>query len=181
MPESRDTYLERNAIELERLRAVGAGVLAGDISPRLAGGWTASAVFAHLAFWDRFVIARWDRYDREGVIGDLPDAHPDLVNAAGLPLWLALSGGAAVVQAIDAAIHVCERIAALSPAAVEAAVSSGRLPMLDRTVHWSPHLDELTGAPVSPRENGSGRSEPLDKDNGQAELTRPDLSPAERS
>ncbi len=137
-------YLDRNTTELERLRAVGARVLAGDLSPRLAGGWTASAVFAHLAFWDRFVIARWDRYEREGVIGDLPDEHMDLVNSAGLPLWLALSGGAAVVQAIDAAIHVCERIAALGPAAVEAALGTGRLAMLDRTCHWSPHLDELT-------------------------------------
>jgi len=169
MPESRDTYLERNAAELERLRAVGAGVLAGEISPRLAGGWTASAVFAHLAFWDRFVIARWDRYDREGVIADLPDEQMDLVNAAGLPLWLALSGGAAVVQAIDAAIHVCERIASLSPAAVAAAVDTGRLAMLDRTCHWSPHLDELAGLPGSRPANGSSGSEPLPDENGQAE------------
>lgn len=155
-------------------------MLAGDISPRLAGGWTASAVFAHLAFWDRFVIARWDRYDREGVIGDLPDTHADLVNAAGLPLWLALSGGAAVVQAIDAAIHVCERIAALSPGAIEAAISSDRLPMLDRTVHWSPHLDELTGAPAFSTENGTDRPKPPAEDTGRAELVRRDLSPAER-
>ena len=169
MPESHDTHVERNATELERLRAVGAGVLAGEITPRLPGGWTASAVFAHLAFWDRLVIARWDRYDREGVIDDLPDAAIDLVNDAALPLWLALSGGAAVVQAIDAAIHVCERIASLSPAAVAAAVDTGRLAMLDRTVHWSPHLDALAGAPDPLPVDGIGRVEPLAEDTGQAE------------
>ena len=169
MPESHDTHVERNATELERLRAVGAGVLAGEITPRLPGGWTASAVFAHLAFWDRFVIVRWDRYDREGVIGDLPDDHMDLVNEAALPLWRALSAGAAVVQAIDAAIHVCERIASLSPAAVAAAVDTGRLAMLDRTVHWSPHLDALAGAPDPLPVDGIGRVEPLAEDTGQAE------------
>ena len=116
-------------------------------SSALAAGWTACAVFAHLAFWDRLVIARWDRYDREGVIGDLPDAHTDLVNAAGLPLWRALTAGEAVVEALDAAGHVCERIASLSPAAVAVALDTGRLAMLDRTLHWSPHLDALAGAP----------------------------------
>jgi len=136
-------HLARNAAELERLRTVGSQVLAGDLQPKLSAGWTASAVFAHLAFWDRFVIARWDRYDREGVIDDLPDLVMDLVNEAGLPLWLALGAGAAVVQAIDAATLVCERIARLSPRAVEVARSTDRLWMLDRTHHWSPHLDEL--------------------------------------
>jgi hypothetical protein len=169
MPESHDTHVERNATELERLRAVGAGVLAGEITPRLPGGWTASAVFAHLAFWDRLVIARWDRYDREGVIDDLPDAAIDLVNDAALPLWLALSGGAAVVQAIDAAIHVCERIASLSPAAVAAALQTDRLWMVDRTYHWSPHLDALTGVPDAPSRVGNGRLEPLAEDAGRAQ------------
>jgi hypothetical protein len=140
-----DGYLARNAAELERLRSIGSQTLAGDLNPQLAAGWTASSIFAHLAFWDRFVIARWDRYDREGVLEDLPDATTDLINGAGLPLWLALSPGAAVVQAIDAASEVCERIAALSPGAVEAAQSTDRLWMLDRTFHWSPHLDELGG------------------------------------
>jgi hypothetical protein len=145
MPDSDGAHLTRNAAELERLRTLGSRLLAGDLPPQLTGGWTASAVFAHLAFWDRFVIARWDRYDREGVIEDLSDFHMDLVNQAGLPLWLALSAGVAVAQAIDAANHVCERIASLSPRAVEVARSTDRPAMLDRTYHWSPHLDELAG------------------------------------
>jgi hypothetical protein len=138
-------HLERNAAELERLRGLGARLLAGELRPRLAGEWTAAAVFAHLAFWDRFVVARWDRYDREGVIEDLPDASTDLVNQAALPLWLPLSPSTAVAQAVDAAAGVCARIVALSPRAVEATRSPDRLWMLDRTYHWTPHLDELEG------------------------------------
>jgi hypothetical protein len=136
-------YLTRNAAELDRLRTLGSGLLAGDLPQRLADGWTASAVFAHLAFWDRLVAARWESYDRNGAIETLPDTHTDLVNAAGLPLWLALSPEAAVAEAIAAADQVVERIASLSSAAVEAALTTGRRAMLDRTFHWTPHLDEL--------------------------------------
>jgi hypothetical protein len=138
-------HLERNAAELERLRGLGARLLAGELRPRLAGEWTPAAVFAHLAFWDRFVVARWDRHDREGVIEELPDATTDLVNDAGLPLWRVLEPAAAVALAMDAASQVCGRIAALPPAAVELALRTDRLWMLDRSFHWTPHLDELSG------------------------------------
>ena len=143
MVDSERGYLTRNAAELDRLRTLGSGLLAGDLPQRLADGWTASAVFAHLAFWDRLVAARWESYDRNGAIETLPDTHTDLVNAAGLPLWLALSPEAAVAEAIEAAVEVVGRIATLSPEAAGAALSSGRRAMLDRTFHWTPHLDEL--------------------------------------
>ncbi|HXZ99839.1 MAG TPA: hypothetical protein VEK76_05765 [Candidatus Binatia bacterium] len=112
----------------------------------MSDGWTASAVFAHLAFWDRFVLARWDQYDSSGIIEDLPEGHLDLVNSAALPLWLALEAGVAISQAIEAATAVADRIAALSPDAVDYARRTGRPAMLDRTLHWSPHLDELSAA-----------------------------------
>ncbi|MGA3183890.1 MAG: hypothetical protein ABSE52_04755 [Candidatus Dormibacteria bacterium] len=147
MSEAERAHLARNAGELARLRGLGSRLLAGELPSELTGGWTPSAVFAHLAFWDRLVLARWDLYVRDGVIESLPDSHMDLVNAAGLPLWLALPPAAAVAQAIEAAGEVVERIAALSPAAVEAALTTGRRAMLDRTFHWTSHLDELAGLP----------------------------------
>jgi hypothetical protein len=136
-------YLERNAAELARLRTLGSRLLSADPPPQLTGGWTPSAVFAHLAFWDRLVLARWDLYARDCVIETLPDTHTDLVNAAGLPLWLAVPREAAVAEAIEAARQVVDRIAALTSAAVEAALTTGRRAMLDRTFHWTSHLDEL--------------------------------------
>ncbi len=138
-----DGYLSRNAAGLARLRALGSRVAAGDLQPQLSAGWTVGAVLAHLAFWDRLVLARWDRYDREGVIEDLPDAATDLINAAGLPLWRTLTDGQAVAEALDAAGRICDRIASLSPAAVALALATERVRMLDRTLHWTPHLDEI--------------------------------------
>jgi hypothetical protein len=145
MADGEHAHLTRNVAELERLRFLGSRLLAADPPPQLGGGWTAPAVFAHLSFWDRLVCARWDLYDRDGAIETLPDTHTDLVNAAGLPLWLALPPEAAVAEAIEAAGQVVDRIAALSPAAVEAALTTGRRAMLDRALHWTPHLDELAG------------------------------------
>jgi hypothetical protein len=145
MSDGERAYLTRNAMELRRLRALGSRLLAGDLTPQLTGGWTPSAVLAHLAFWDRLVLARWNLYFRDGVIETLPDTHTDLVNAAGMPLWLDLPREAAVAEAIEAADQVVERITTLSPAAVDVALATGRQAMLDRTFHWTPHLDELAG------------------------------------
>jgi hypothetical protein len=139
-------YLERNAAGQARLAALGRRLGAGDLRAHLSGGWTAAAVFAHLAFWDRFVIARWDAYDGTGVIDDLPDSEADLVNAAGLPLWLALDAEAAVSEAVRAASEVCTRIAGLSLEAVGSANRSGHLHLLNRGFHWSAHLDEVEAA-----------------------------------
>jgi hypothetical protein len=140
-------YAGRNAVELARLRALGARLLAGDLQPRLSGGWTPAAVLAHLAFWDRFTLARWDRYDQEGVIEDLPEPSTDLVNAAGLPLWRAMPEEVAMAQALEAAVQVSERITSLGPEAVSLALATDRMRMLDRTLHWGPHLDELAAKP----------------------------------
>jgi hypothetical protein len=141
-----ETYLQRNAAGQARLADIGRRLAAGDLPTHLDGGWTAAAVFAHLAFWDRFVLARWDAYDATGVIDDLPDSQTDLVNAAGLPLWLALGTEAAISEAVRASADVCARIASLGVEAVGSATRSGRLALLDRGVHWSAHLDELAAA-----------------------------------
>jgi len=144
-------YLEHNAAGLRRMAALAARLSAIDGPVALAGGWTASAVFAHLAFWDRFVLARWEQFERTGAIEGLPDDHTDLVNAAGLPLWLALPPDAAADQATAAATAVCDRIASLSPEAVAYARRTDRPRTLDRTPHWSPHLDEVEAALAGPR------------------------------
>ncbi len=141
-----DGYLERNTSEFARLSDLAGRLREGGGELQLPGGWTGAAMLAHLAFWDRFVIARWDAYHRDGVIFELPSAHLDLVNAAGLPLWRALDPAEAAAQAAAAASEVTQRIASLSPEAVSYARSIQRPAMLDRTLHWSPHLSELAGA-----------------------------------
>lgn len=133
---------ERNAHDRDRLRRL-AGAADAALRRPLADGWTVAAVLVHLAFWDRWVEERWERYGRDGIIEELPDGILDLANAAGLPGWLAVEPGAAAALALDAAEAVDRRIAALAPAAVVHALTTGRPAMVDRSLHRGPHLDEI--------------------------------------
>jgi hypothetical protein len=137
------SHLERNARDRERLRDLVARLDDEALQRPLDGPWTVAATLAHLAFWDRWVQARWDRYERDGAIEDLPDGVIELANAAGLPQWLALAPRRAAEQALAAAEEGDRRIARLAPEAVRHAMATGRRSMLDRSLHREPHLDEI--------------------------------------
>jgi len=67
----------------------------------------------------------------------------DIINEAALEQWRALPPRLAADQAVATAEAVAARIAGLSAAAVDAAVTTGRHFMVDRTIHWMPHLREI--------------------------------------
>lgn len=141
-----EDYATRNAADRERLRALVTRLSEAELQRPLAAGWTVAATLAHLAFWDRFVLERWEQYDREGAFLDLPDRLVDLVNAAMLPQWLALAPRRAAELALTEAEAGDRRIAGLAPEAVQAALATNRLAMLDRSRHRRAHLDELERA-----------------------------------
>lgn len=143
---SADDFLRHNDESRRRLGELVARLEGEALGRVVAEGWTVAAVLAHLAFWDRWVVARWDRYDREGGLGSLPDEVLDLVNAAAAGHWLALPAATAVDLALAAAEEADRRIAALPRAGVEHALATGRPAMLDRSLHRTPHLDEVERA-----------------------------------
>ncbi len=120
------SYQQRNARDRDRLRHVAVTADEAMLLRRIGVHWTVAAALAHLAFWDRWVVARWDQYDREGAIQDLPDCILNLANAAGLPEWLALPPRTAATLALEAADVVDRRIAALTTEAVAHALATGR-------------------------------------------------------
>ncbi len=136
-------YRQRNAHDRDRLRHI--AVTADDdmLRRRIDADWTVAAALAHLAFWDRWVTARWDQYDRDGAIQDLPDGILDLANAAGLPEWLALPPRTAADLALEAAEAVDRRIEGLAAEAVAHALATDRPAMADRSLHRGPHLDQI--------------------------------------
>lgn len=138
-----EEHIARNRSDRERLRAFIARLRADDWGRSLADGWTPAAVLGHLAFWDRFVLARWRRFARDGALTTLPDEHLDLINEAALPLWLALPGDQAATLALAAVEEVDLAIEALPPSAVELAVATGRPAMVDRSLHRREHLEAL--------------------------------------
>jgi len=143
------SYVERNAASRRRLRALAEGADERYLQSPLGDGWTVAVALAHLAFWDGWVLARWDQYGRDGTVEELPDCVVDLANAAGLPQWLALAPRRCAELAVDAAEAVDDLIKRLPPAAVEEVIATGRPAMADRSVHRSSHLDDIERAIAS--------------------------------
>jgi hypothetical protein len=89
------------------------------------------------------VAERWQRWLAVGHFQDLPDDITDLVNEAALRGWRAIRSELAVSVALQAAESLTNIIEHLPPNAVADAVATGRSAMIDRSVHWDPHLDEI--------------------------------------
>jgi hypothetical protein len=84
-----------------------------------------TVTFAHIAFWDRFTLARWHRLIDRGIHPiRVPDLL-DLMNETALPEWMALRKDEASRQAIEAAQAVDELISSADIALTEEMVRTG--------------------------------------------------------
>ncbi len=108
----------------------------------LPGGWTVSALLAHLAWWDRIALKRWDDLIQADVA---PGYIADSINDEMLPQWRSVLPERAVQEALAAAEAVDARIAS-APADLAARVGREWPRMLDRGLHRNEHLDEIDRA-----------------------------------
>jgi hypothetical protein len=70
----------------------------------------------------------------------------DLVNEAGLPAWTALEPEKTVGRALASARRVLATVSNLPGDAQAIATDTGRHAVLDRSLHWDPHLQEINKA-----------------------------------
>jgi hypothetical protein len=135
----------RNRAARERLAAVIARVGERDVTAD--GGWTAAALLAHLAFWDRLAVARLERHLRAGEPPVFAtDAVTDLTNAAGMRQWKDTPPRVAGAQAREAAAEIDRLIEALPTDKLEGLKSLGRSFLIDRSEHRKEHLDQIERA-----------------------------------
>jgi len=108
-------------------------------------GWTVAVLLAHLAFWDRWQIVRWQGARAEGLAmpADVSDNVADLANGALEATWRALPAATAAELAVAAAGEVDALVAGLSDASVDAVVAAGRARLLDRSLHRADHLAQI--------------------------------------
>jgi hypothetical protein len=66
-----------------------------------------------------------------------------LINDAAIEEWRALPPRVAAQQALAASKEIEQLIAGLSADAAAEIMASGRMALLDRTLHWRGHLDEI--------------------------------------
>ena len=148
MEKSPQEVAKRNRSSFERLREIGSGLSDAELVRPIDAPWTAAALFAHMAFWDRFVLERWrlaaERRDRTPVPED--NAVMDRINDASLRQWLAIPARIAVEEFIAAAAESEELISRLDDTIVSEVVVEGRERLVDRSLHRGEHLRTIEGA-----------------------------------
>jgi hypothetical protein len=134
----RDSIVKIDASR-ERLRQFVEETSSEDLARPIDGDWTAAALLAHTAFWDR--RAAWlVRRCLQGTCTPSP-VDLDAVNEAALPQWRLIPPRAAAQEALDAAAAIdgllpsltAEQLAALRQSEVR----------YDRSNHRNEHLDQI--------------------------------------
>ena len=145
---ARQAIEERNHSAVDRLRALGVRLSDEELTRPIDPPWTASALFAHVAFWDRFVEARWLLAARTGrrTPLDLDDALLELINDASLQQWSAVPPRTAVQDCLAAGEELDALIATLEPDVVSKVVLARRERLVDRSLHRGEHLDTIETA-----------------------------------
>jgi hypothetical protein len=135
----------RNRASRERLNGVIARL--GDRDARVDEDWTAAALLAHLAFWDRLAASRIAGYLRTG---EAPAPAPAIIleytNAGGLRQWKDTPLKVAAAQARDAALAFDRIVESLPSDKLAYLKGLGRPFLIDRSEHRKEHLDQIERA-----------------------------------
>ncbi len=130
-----------NNHERERLVALIGRLHDDDLCRDAGGGWTISVIFAHLAFWDQWTLARIRKWKQEGIGASPVDF--DVINDSLIPLCKAIPPWAAANLAIVAAEAVDRELEQLPVQMVEAIEATGDKRRLRRSMHRGMHLDQI--------------------------------------
>ncbi|HYY07984.1 MAG TPA: DinB family protein [Actinomycetota bacterium] len=143
-----DEIAERNRNSAERLRAIGERLSDEELARTIDQPWTAAGLFAHIAFWDRFVLERWklaaERGDRAPMSVD--DAFMERINDASLDQWMSIPPRSAVEQCLVAAAAVDAYLGGIDHEVRAEVISEGRRRLVDRSIHRGDHLGTLESA-----------------------------------
>jgi hypothetical protein len=139
---------DRNTASRERLRAIGDALSDQELATVIDEPWAAGALFAHMAFWDRFVLERWrlaqERDERTPASVD--GGTMDRLNDALLRQWIAMPPRSSVEDCLDAASEIDRFLADLEPEVVTAVIDEGRERLADRSLHRGDHIATIETA-----------------------------------
>ena len=140
-------YVEGNARELERMRALVARLSDDDLERAVNEDWTLAAVLGHMAFWDGRQSALADKLERGVPFSPSDDEPEDVtwINDAARPLIHAIAPREAADLALRIAEETDARVAALPPGRMWPQDPKSPLNPL-RASHRGEHLDEIETA-----------------------------------
>ena len=145
-----DEFVNRNRIELERLRALVTRLSDAQLGAPVNESWTVAGVLAHTAFWDgraRFLAGKLSRREPFTPSDDEPE-DVDWINDAMRPLLHAIPHRQAARLALAIAEATDARMAELPPDLVARTWPMDETSPLNprRSLHRGEHLDEIEAA-----------------------------------
>ncbi|HXJ66829.1 MAG TPA: DinB family protein [Actinomycetota bacterium] len=140
------SYVEENARELERMRAIVAGADDDALLVQVNDDWTVAGVLGHIAFWDARVLSLADKFERGEKLS--PDDEPedvDWINDASRPLIHAIVPRQAAELALRLAEETDLRVASLPPDRMWPNDPDSPISAF-RSAHRGEHLDDIDRA-----------------------------------
>ena len=141
------SYVEKNAQELARLRALVARVSDDDLRRQLNPEWTVAATLLHVAYWDRRALWLADKIARGEpfIASEAEPEPPDWLNDTVRPFLHAIAPRTAAEIALRTAEECDRRVAELP---TEKVYPNDQTSFLNafRSGHRIEHLDEIEAA-----------------------------------
>jgi hypothetical protein len=148
------SFAAENRGERERLASLVAKFTDADMARPIGDGWTVSALLAHLAFWDRLWLEKFEEWERTGTVriplvgyhsGQGPPVQYDALNDAMLPWWLARDFSAVRRDVVTTATAVDRAVESLPDSVLEQILTT-RPRTVIRAVHRRDHLAAIEHA-----------------------------------
>lgn len=138
---------QQERAQRERLERVVNGLTDEQLGASVGGGWTVSVVLAHMAFWDRRVVAQLQKWQREGRgPGPQDNIAGDVINDASVQQWRLIPPRAAAAEAVEAAEAADQALQQADPKVIEEVLTHDGPFGLPRAVHRAEHLDQIERA-----------------------------------
>jgi len=115
-----------------------------ELGRPVEGKWTAAALLAHTAFWDRRTAWLLRRCQQGNCTPSPVDL--DSVNESALPQWRLIPPRAAAQEALDAAAEIDGLVAGMSAELLAAMREAESKINYDRSRHRNDHLDQIERA-----------------------------------
>jgi uncharacterized damage-inducible protein DinB len=142
-------FAQENEASRRELQALTASLSDDDLARDLGNGWTVSAVFCHIAFWDRVILHRirqWQRTGFEPV--RVPPSAVDSINQAAREISRAVPGNEASLMALESAEAVDAELDRLGGELIDQIGAGGFERVLNRSLHRREHLRRIAESVV---------------------------------
>lgn len=141
------SYIEENARELDRMRALIERLTDEDLQRPAGGRWTVADVLGHIAFWDGRAFELGGKIEHGEAFTPSDDEPEDVdwINDAVHPLIQAIPPREVAQLALRRAVETDRRMASLPPDRVYPNDENSPVTAL-RATHRGEHLDQIEAA-----------------------------------